>query len=89
MNPERRMYKLSDTNFRNVNLKNYEDIIINTINTIAPNKNPKVYETYFETDELTQSQAVRLGQALSRTSELKQYCKKVIQYRLFTGKITS
>ena len=53
---------------------------------IIPGKNPKVYQNYFMTDELTQGERVRLGRELSKSPRLKQYGKKVMSFRLFEGK---
>ena len=53
---------------------------------ILPGKNPKVYQNYFMTDELTQGERVRLGRELSKSPRLKQYGKKVTCFRLFEGK---
>ncbi len=69
------------------NLKHYEKEIINTVNEILPGKNPKVYETYFSTDELTQREAVLLGRALAKIEGLKEFGKTVTTFRLFDGKL--
>lgn len=84
----RRVCKLADKNKRkNVNLKDYEDIIINTINSIAPNKNPKVEKDSFSTDVLTQGEAVKIGLALSAIPKFYKYGKMIVTFRLFDGKI--
>ena len=49
-------------------------------------KDPKVYQNYFMTDELTQGERVRLGRELSKSPRLKQYGKEVTSFRLFEGK---
>ena len=78
---------MADRQYKDIDLRQYQQIIIDTINKIAPGKNPVVDENSFSTDELTQSQAVKIGQALSRLDELKQYGIHVTQYRLFEGRI--
>ena len=84
----RRVCKLADTNNRkNVDLRNYKDIIIETINRIAPNKNPMVEKYSFSSDPLTQSQAVRLGLALSAIPDLAVLGKTITTFRLFDGRI--
>ena len=84
----RRICKLADKNNReSVDLRDYEDIILNVINEIAPNKNPKVEEHSFSSDPLTQSQAVRLGLALSAIPDLAVLGKTITTFRLFDGRI--
>lgn len=82
----RRMFKLSDISHKNVDLRNYESEILEIANRVIPGKNPKVYQTHFMTDELTQGERVRLGRELSKTPRLKQYGKEVTSFRLFEGK---
>ena len=86
MATKRRKFKLANTNFRNTNLKNYEQIIIDTINQTVPGKDPKVFENYFSTNVLNQSEAVALGRALAKIDELKALGKPVTIFRLFDGK---
>ena len=84
----RRVCKLADKNNRkSVDLRDYEDIILDVINEIAPNKNPKVEEHSFSSDPLTQSQAVRLGLALSAIPDLAVLGKTITTFRLFDGRI--
>lgn len=84
----RRVCKLADKNNRkNVDLRDYEDIILDVINEIAPNKNPKVEEHSFSTDRLTQSEAVRIGLALSAIPDLAVLGKTITTFRLFDGRI--
>ena len=84
----RRICKLADKNNReSVDLRDYEDIILDVINEIAPNKNPKVEEHSFSSDPLTQSQAVRLGLALSAIPDLAVLGKTITTFRLFDGRI--
>lgn len=86
METKRRKCKLMNAENRNVNLKEYEQLIIDTVNRTVPNKNPKVFEDYFSTDMLTQSEAVALGRALSKIDELNTYGKTLTIFRLFDGK---
>ncbi len=85
----RRKCKLSDSEYKNVDLRQYSDIIIDTINNTVPGKNPKVFESYFSTDILNQSEAVLIGRALAKIDELNVYGKKVTTFRLFDGKTYS
>lgn len=83
---QRRKCRLSDSNHKDVDLRLYKNLIVNTINATVPNKNPKVFEDYFSTDVLTQSEAVAVGRALAKIDELKLYGKQVTIFRLFDGK---
>ena len=84
----RRVCKLTDKNQRNnVDLRNYSKTIIDTINRIAPNKNPIVYQHSFSTDPLTHSQAVKLGFALAEIPEIAELGVWVKTFRLFDGRI--
>lgn len=83
----RRKYKLAEKEYQNVDLRQFEDLIIDTVNHTIKNKNPKVFETYFSTDPLTQSEAVLLGRALSKLDELNVYGKTITTFRLFDGKM--
>ena len=80
-----RKYRLSDTS-QDVDLLQYQDEIIKTINETVPNKHPKVYTDHFTTDELKHSEAVKIGRALSRSNNLNQYGKRIETFRLFSGK---
>ena len=86
MSTKRRKYRLANNNYSHVNLKKYEQIIIDTINQAVPNKNPEVYCNYFLTDELNHSEAVSMGRALSKIEELSAFGKEVKTFRLFDGK---
>ena len=86
MSSQRRKYRLADSGHRNIDLRSFEEIIITTVNATVPGKNPKVYEDYFSTDLLSQSEAVCLGRALSKLTELNIYGKQVTIFRLFDGK---
>ena len=80
-----RKYRLSDTS-QDVDLLQYQDEIINTINDTVPDKHPKVYTDHFTTDELTHSEAVKIGRALSKSNNLNQYGMTITTFRLFSGK---
>ena len=84
----KRICKLTDkTQRKNVDLRDYSQTIIDIINKIAPNKNPLVEQYSFSTDELTQSQSVRIGVALAEIPELAQFGKWKQTFRLFDGRI--
>ena len=87
METKRRKCKLSDSAHKSVNLKEFEDIILETIEKTVPNKHPKVFIDYFSTDVLTQTEAVLLGRALSKIEVLSAYGKTVTIFRLFDGKV--
>ena len=83
----RRKCKLINSDIKGkTNLRSYEQLIIETINSTVEGKNPKVFETYFSTDPLTQSESVAIGRALAKLTELKHLGKKVTTFRLFDGK---
>ena len=84
---QRRKCRLADVESRNVDLREFAPIIIATINTTVAGKNPKVYEDYFSTDPLTQTEAVLVGRALSKLPQLKGYGKSITIFRLFDGKM--
>ena len=81
----RRKCRLADISHRNVDLRKYEQLIIDTINNTVPNKNPRVYKDHFSTDWLTQGESVLVGRALSKIEALKKYGRKVTVFRLFEG----
>ena len=84
----RRVCKLTDkTQRNNVDLRNYSQTIIDTINKIAPNKNSIVYQHSFSTDPLTHSQSVKLGFALAEIPEIAKLGIWVKTFRLFDGRI--
>ena len=82
----KKIYKLADGK-QNANLTEYQQAIIDTVEKVVPGKNPKVYADHFETDELTHSEAVTLGRALSRLPELQQLGKQVTTFWLFKGSL--
>lgn len=77
-------YSLADST-QCVDLRNFENEIIETIETVAPGKHPKVFEDHFITDPLTQSEAVKIGRELSKCKDIARYGKKVETFRLFKG----
>ena len=87
MSEKRRVCRLADRQYKDIDLRQYEEIIIDTINRVVPGKHPTVSSDSFSTDTLTQSQSVQRGRALSRLDALKQYGKQVTQYRLFEGEV--
>lgn len=87
MESKRRKCKLSDSQYREVDLRQYTEIITATINETVPGKNPKVFADYFSTDSLTQSESVAVGRALAKIDALNRYGKTVTTFRLFDGKM--
>ena len=87
MSNQRRKCRIADPDHRDIDLRDYKDIIIDTVNSVVPGKNPQVYKEYFSTDPLTQSESVLLGRALAKLDELKCYGKQVTIFRLFDGKM--
>ena len=65
-----------------VDLTVYSKEIIDTINEIAPNKNPKVFKNYFSTSELTRAESIQIGQKLSKIPGLKDYGVTITTFRL-------
>ena len=80
----RKIYKLADRQ-QNANLLDYQQEIMDTVNSVVPGKNPKVFADHFETDPLSHQEAVKLGRALSKISGLKSFGKQVTIFRLFEG----
>ena len=86
MSVPRRKCKLAVTDYKDIDLRQFEAVIIQTVNQTVKGKNPRVCKNYFSTDLLTQSEAVSLGRALAKIEELKVYGKTVTTFRLFDGK---
>ena len=86
MTQRRRKYKLVNTEYAGVDLRQFEELIKATVDKIVPGKNPKVFKEYFSTDPLSQGEAVSLGRELSKLPELSGYGKKITTFRLFDGK---
>ena len=84
----KRICKLADKSLREtVDLRDYKDIIIDTINEIAPNKNPIVEKEYFSTDVLTHSEAVKIGFALATKPAIVELGIVKTILRLFDGHV--
>lgn len=83
---KRRKCRLVNSQYANVDLRQYEQLIIETVERIVPGKNPKVFKEYFSTDPLSQGEAVSLGRELSKLDELKGFGKEVTTFRLFDGR---
>ena len=86
MATKRRKCRLVNSQYADVDLRRYEQLIIETVEKIVPGKNPKVFKEYFSTDPLTQGEAVSLGRELSKLDELKGFGKEVTTFRLFDGR---
>ena len=83
----RRKCRLTDKSHRDkVDLTVYSQLIIDTINSTVPGKNPTVCKDHFSTDALTRREAVLRGMALSKLPQLNQYGKTITTFRLFDGK---
>ena len=84
---KRRRCKLANSEYKDIDLRKYENVIVETINNTVPGKNPVVCKKFFYTDVLTQSEAVSIGRALARIEGLKEMGKTVTTFRLFDGKV--
>lgn len=87
MAQHRRKCKLVNSEYSEVNLRQFEQLIINTVENTVPGKNPKVFASYFSTDPLTQGESVALGRELSKLPELSGYGKTITSFRLFDGRL--
>ena len=87
MSQKRRKCKLANSDYADVDLRQFEQTILDVVNKTVPNKNPKVFKKYFSTDVLTQSESVSLGRALAKIENLKATGKTVVTFRLFDGKV--
>ena len=83
----RRKCKLADIDNRDIDLRQYRKKIVDTINSVVPGKNPRVFKDYYSTDILTHKEAVLVGRALAKIEELKVYGKTITIFRLFDGKV--
>ena len=86
MDTKRRKCRLVNSEYNDVDLRQFEQIIIDAVERVLPGKNPKVFKNYFSTDPLTQGEAVSLGRELSRVEQLQGFGKEVTTFRLFDGK---
>lgn len=83
----RHQCRLADLGHRNnVDLRQYKKEITETIEEIAPGKNPKIYFDRYETDELSHSESVKIGRALAKLPCFSGYGKVIETYRLFEGR---
>lgn len=87
MAQKRRKCKLVNSEYSEVDLRQYAQQIIDAINQTIPGKNPKVFRDYFSTDPLNQGEAVTLGRELAKMPALKGYGKEVTTFRLFDGRV--
>ena len=84
----KRICRLADkSNRTNIDLRDYEKLIIDTINEVAPGKNPVVTKNHFTSDLMTRGQVIRLGLALSAIPDLAVLGKTITTFRLFDGRI--
>ena len=81
----RRKCRLANSEYRDVDLRRYRQIIIDTINETVAGKNPEVYRDHFSTDSLEHKEAVAVGRALAKIPGLKRLGKEVTIFRLFDG----
>ena len=82
----RRRCRLANSKHKDTDLRQYSQIIIDTINRVVPGKNPEVFEDYFSTDPLSQGEAILVGRELSKIPELATLGKTVTSFRLFDGR---
>jgi hypothetical protein len=85
--PPRRKYKLANSAYKETDLRLYQDLIIETIESVIPGKNPQVFQNYFSTDPLTQGESILLGRELSKLPQLASLGKTITSFRLFDGKL--
>lgn len=78
--------RLSDTENRKIDLRNFEEEIKSIIEKTVPGKNPKVYKDHFTTDPLDRGESIKVGRALSKNKKLSAYGKTVTIFRLFDGR---
>lgn len=72
-----------------VDLRDYEQEIVDAINKVAPGKHPQVFKDHYSTDMLTQSESVRIGRELAGIDDLKKLGRQITTFRLFEGKLYS
>lgn len=78
-----RMFTLASGAARkNVDLRDYEDIIIKAITDIIPNAKVKVFEDCYVIDKVTKGESIKIGRKLAST-KLCTYCIKIS--KLFSG----
>lgn len=80
-----REYRFSNSFARDtVDLREYEDIIKNTVAQVNSQATVTVYEDRYTIDNISHSESVMIGRLLSKTA-LADYCIKVEISRLFCG----
>ena len=84
---QRKKFRLAAAEHQKQSLLPYEQEILDAINRAVPGKNPKVFEHYYSTDPLSQSETVRIGRELSKIADLVPLGKKIETFRLFEGKL--
>ncbi len=82
----KRACRLSNTEYTDVDLRDYEDEIKRIIEETVPGKHPKVYTDHFTTDQLERGEVIKIGRALAKSKNLAQFGKTVTTFRLFDGK---
>ena len=86
MTQMRRKFRLINSDYKEMDLTTYSKEIIDAVNSVAPNENPRVYKSYFSTDPLEQREAVALGRALAKIKGLSNFGMEIKTYRLFSGR---
>ena len=87
MTTQRKKFRLAAAEHQKQSLLPYKQEILDAINRAVPGKNPKVFEHYYSTDPLTQSETVRIGRELSKITDLIPLGKEIKTFRLFEGKL--
>ena len=78
-----RMFTLASGAARKeVDLRDFEDIIINTVKDVIPGAKVKVYPDGYVVDAITTGEAIKIGRKLASTA-LCTYCIKIS--KLFNG----
>lgn len=67
---------------KEVDLRDFEDIIINTVKEVIPGAKVKVYPDGYVVDKITTGEAIKIGRKLAST-DLCTYCIKIS--KLFNG----
>lgn len=83
---KRRRCRLVNSEYKDIDLQIFEDLILSIIESTVPGKHPVVCKDHFSTDPLTQGEAISLGRELAKVPALAQYGKTVTSFRLFDGR---
>ena len=79
-----REYRLINETFRStIDLRNYKDVIVDTVKSVEPDAHIEVYQDRYVISDLPRRQIVAIGRLLART-ELAQYGSYSV-FRLFEG----